>query len=419
MVGQLLDEDGESAELEKILDEVVIAMEELVSKRKSMKITVGHILHWKHFESSVLKRISAYWEMKRTLVAKGQLRSIYFLPIDHKGCSMLKDGIHLNEPGGKAYFSMVMDQSNTFFSKTTSSKPDDVVMRDWSEDINSPVRSQRTQKRSLSVESIEPKRSRFEQDGRKSGERYVKQVDYTFNRRNDIKTMAKLAEDQDYLENKMNLHKIVIQGLQIKGILETERPERIPLMKEAVKDLLTKISGLVDKMPIKEVTTVFLVNERAMKKDKEKKKKPMLEVSFGDTEYALNIRQAYGKMNAAWKRDEGGAPKPFRGIFINPALNHRTRVRLAVFKAISKGYNLKHANDNSNCWMVDHLPRPMMKLSEKREDGSERIRMLNFVEAATMAQTEGLVGKQDLIDAYKVAGRGYGRMLENMFILLK
>jgi len=399
-------------------------MENLVERSPGTLITVGHILHWKQFSTSVVKRIGKYWDMKRALWTKGHLKSIQYLPIDHKGCHMHKDGIHLTDPGAKVYFGAVIELSTKYFASTGApARSVTPSMMDWNE--GTPNRgteedqAKNVRKRGSSpiAEATDPKRVKndvtIDLD-----KRYVKISDYSANRKTDIKTMAKIAEDQDTLENKLNLHKIVIQGLKIDGILELARGEpRIAPMKTAVMDFMRKLSEHVKDMPLKEVTLIYLVNERAMRLDP--KKKPMLEVSFGDPSFSVNLRQTYGRMNASWKRDEGGVPAPFKGVFLNPCLNHRTRVRLAVFKAIAKAYNAHHAKDSFSAWLIDHLPRPMLKISEKKDDGSEKSRVLGYVDSVTLAQNEGLVGNQDLIDAHKLAGRGYGRSLENFFVLLK
>jgi len=426
VVGQLLEEDGEDADIEKGLDGVATAMENLVEKSGGTLITVGHILHWKQFPSSIVKRIGKYWEMKRSLWMKGQLKGIQYLPIDHKGCNMHKDGLHLTDPGAKAYFGAVIDLSTKFFSasNTGQSTPARSVtpsLTDWNMMDATPSRDteKNTKKRGLTPPPDLAEAKRSKQDIIVDlDKRYVKISDYAVDRKTDIKSMAKIAEDQDTIENKLNLHKIVIQGLKIDGILQLERGEaRIGPMKEAVKEFMKKLMELVNDMPMKEITTIYLVNERTMRNDP--KKKPMLEVSFGDPSFAVNLRQIYGRMNAAWKREENGVPVPFRGVFLNPCLNHRTRVRLSVFKAIAKAYNVHHSKDSFSAWMIDHLPRPMLKISEKKDDGSERAKVLGYVDAVTLAQNEGLVGDQDLIDAHKLAGRGYGRSLENFFVLLK
>jgi len=425
IIGQLVEEDGEGADIEVGLDEIATAMENLVGRSPSTLITVGHVLHWKQFPTSIVKRIGKYWDMKRTLWMKGVLKSIQYLPIDHKGCNMHKDGIHLTDPGAKAYFGAVIDQSAKFFAATntgmsTPARSVTPLRNDWND--STPARedlSTNSKKRGITPppESTEAKRLKNDVTA-DLDKRYVKISDYSANRKTDIKTMARIAEEQDTIENKLNLHKIVIQGLTIDGLLQIERGEpRIGPMKAAVTEFMKKLVEIVNDMPMKEISSIYLVNERAMRNDP--KKKPMLEVSFGDPSFSVNLRQIYGRMNAAWKRKENGVPVAFRGIFLNPSLNHRTRVRLAVFKAITKAYNVHHAKDSFSAWMIDHLPRPMLKISEKKDDGSERSRVLGYVDAVTLAQNEGLVGDQDLIDAHKLAGRGYGRSLENFFVLLK
>ena len=425
VVGNLIQEDGETADIERGLDDVVTSMENLVNRRPKARITVGHVLPWKQFSDNTMKRIAAFWEMKSSLVAKGHLRSIYFLPINQQGCALRADGIHLTEQGAKSYFGWVIEQSTRALEASPSGYATagsaDQDRSDWNELMTSPVNSGpgNTRKRNLSTTGSLEEIGSSKKGRRDQEDRAVMFSEYTFNRRIDQRTMAKLAEDQDHLENKANLHKVIVQGVFIKGLLDIkERSDRVPVMKNAVKSLLETISKDVEDLEPKEPVTAFLVNERSMKSDK--RKRPMIEVSFGSAEYAVKLRQSYGRLNSSWKRTGGGGvPERYKGIFLNPALNHRTRVRLAVFKAIAKGYNLVHAKDGWSSWIIDHLPRPMMKTSEKDSDGKERFRMLTYVDAVVLAQAENLVGDQDLIDAHKTAGRSYGRLLENIFILLK
>ena len=423
VISQLLQEDGSKADLERGLDDVIASMELLVNKRRNVRITVGHILQWKQFTNETMKRISSFWEMKSNLVAIGHLRSIYFLPINQLNCDLQPDGIHLTEDGAKTYFGWVIDQSKKALEAAPSgyatSGGVDQTITMWSEDMASPANEADTGTRKRFLSGSEDNERALNKKGRRDQEDRVMMLsEYSFNRRIDQKTMAKLAEDQDHLDNKSNLHKVIVQGVRIKGLLDIkERSERVPVMKTAVTKLLEMIAKDVEELEPKEPITAFLVNERSMKADR--RKKPMIEVSFGSVEYAVKLRQLYGRLNASWKRNGGGVPERYLGIFLNPALNHRTRVRIAVFKAITKGYNTVHAKDNCSSWIIDHLPRPMMKISEKDSDGKEKFRMLTYVDAVGLAQAENLVGDQDLIDAHKTAGRSYGRLLENLFILLK
>jgi len=171
--------------------------------------------------------------------------------------------------------------------------------------------------------------------------------------------------------------------------------------------------------------TAFLVNEGAMRKDK--RKKPMVEVSFETSEFGVKLRQAYGRLNASWRdqmRQTGNdcVPPAFRGFYLNPALNHRTRVRVTVLKAIAKAYNEFNKGSNKSAWVIDHLPRPLLKTAEKAKRGEateESYKVMGYVEAVEMAQKDTLLGRQDLVDSYKAAGRSYGRQLESYFIVLK
>ena len=76
----------------------------------------------------------------------------------------------------------------------------------------------------------------------------------------------------------------------------------------------------------------------------------------------------------------------------------------------------------NSSWIIDHLPRPVLKIVKREENRrtgkkTERFRTLSYVDAVKLAQADNLVGRQDLIDPLKMAGRAYGRMLEGFFIL--
>jgi len=424
----------EAALIEEALEGVIESLETVAkaASKNPVKISVGHIVHWKAFNRQTTKRINDWWEMKRSLMLASKNEPlVHFIAMNHMGCRLEKDGVHLTEAGAKAYFKWVMEQSEKAFAGETIDVGGSTTtsVRDWNMDVddrgNRPSRNDRKRGRSnSSVLSIDGDQ-RNPSEKRSRRDKYVLFSEYDWNRKNDQKTMARMAEDQDYLENKVNLNKIIIQGLTVDGLLDIEeRKDRVPVMKHAVIKLLTAVAEATKETEVCEPETVFLVNEGAMKKNKNKK--PMFEATFSNAKYPIQLRQVYGTLSKSWKengkRSMDKIPMQFRGVYINPSHNHRTRVRISVLKAVSKAYNSYYPRNNS--WVIDHVPRPVLKIIERDENArsggkTERTRSLTYIEAVKLAQANNLVGRQDLLDSLKLAGSGYGRMLENFFILLK
>jgi len=424
---------SETAPIEEALEGVIEVLELAMkaSSRAAMKISVGHILHWKAFNKQTIKRITEWWEMKRSLMlASKESNRVHFLAMNHQGCRFDKDGVHLTDAGAKTYFKWVLDQSEKAFGSsgnaaaggsTTSS------VRDWSgemeeQDKRTGGNDRKRGRSNSSVQSLDGEH-RNPSEKRSKRDKYVLYSEYNWNRKNDQKTIAKMAEDQDFLENKVNLNKIIIQGLTVDGLLEIEeRKDRVPVMKHAVTKLISAIVDATKALEVCEPETVFLVNEGAMKKNKNKK--PMFEATFANAKYPTQLRQVYGTLSKSWKengkRSMEKIPMQFRGVYVNPSHNHRTRVRISVLKAVAKSYSSYYPRNS--CWVVDHVPRPVLKIIEREENArgkNERTRSLTYVDAVKLAQSNNLVGRQDLLDSLKLAGSGYGRMLESFFILLK
>jgi len=210
-------------------------------------------------------------------------------------------------------------------------------------------------------------------------------------------------------------------GLDLPGILQLERAERVSPMKKAVNKFLRSLAKAVPDFEAEAPLRCQLANEGAMKRSK--KKKPMIEATFASASYGLAIRAAYGKLSNDWKTDGGKRqkskiPKAFSGVYVNPSLNHRTRVRIEVLRAISAGYNRANAESSGKSWVIPHLPRPLLKTVTKHGK-QERVRTYSYVNAVDLAISDALVGPQDLLEAQKYAGSGYGKHLEHFFILLK
>jgi len=430
------------ATFEEALDEVIDAAKDSLKTASAevRKLAIGHLLYWSNFSSDVRTRISQFWALKRSLMFEEDEPQVVFLSMDHKGCHLSKDGVHLTEAGAKNYFGRVLDQASRAFQEAmeldkttddTSQKSD--VSGSWSEHEreedegstqvrtgsgrNKAVNSGR--KRNLSAGSEETvvgmnKHSRRE---------YVLESTYESNRKTDLLAFAKIAEDQDAVENKTNLNKVMIMGLNLPGILQMDRNERAEPMRKAVMKFLKQLNKAVPDFEVAKPVRCLLANEGAMRRSR--KKKPMIEAVFENASYGLNLRATYGKLSTEWKsegkRQKTKIPKAFTGVYVNPSLNHRTRVRIEVMRAISAGFNKAHRGEKGTSWVIPHLPRPLLKTVVKtgKDKSQEKVRTLNYVSAVSMALADGLVGPQDLLEAQKYAGSGYGKHLEHFFILLK
>ena len=104
---------------------------------------------------------------------------------------------------------------------------------------------------------------------------------------------------------------------------------------------------------------------------------------------------------------------------MGPSLTLATRVRIAILHVIAK--EIKDQIEQTNAWVIQHVARPILKLEDTLEDGSNSQTSLGFVQAIAYLKKQlphSSFRTQDLFDAYSIAGTRFGREISHHFILL-
>jgi len=107
----------------------------------------------------------------------------------------------------------------------------------------------------------------------------------------------------------------------------------------------------------------------------------------------------------------------FAGLTITNCITKETRVRIDVMQAIVK---VIKANSNMDAYVIQHISKPLMKVTEKFDQGT-RVRSYGFTEAIAFVQSRfpGKLADQDLIAAYNKAGSKYSPEISHYFVVLK
>ena len=107
------------------------------------------------------------------------------------------------------------------------------------------------------------------------------------------------------------------------------------------------------------------------------------------------------------------------GVSISPALTISTRVRVAILKAIAKV--IGRQSDNHEAWVIQHAARPVMKVELKKENGEKMENSFGFAQSIAYMMKEmpeAKLSKQDLFDAYSIAGKRFGPEISHYFVLM-
>ena len=107
------------------------------------------------------------------------------------------------------------------------------------------------------------------------------------------------------------------------------------------------------------------------------------------------------------------------GVSISPALTISTRVRIAILKAISTA--IKRKSDDCNAWVIQHVARPVLKIEKKKENGETMENLFGFAQSIAYMMRElpeAKLSKQDLFDAYTIAGKRFGPEIRHYFVLM-
>ena len=106
-------------------------------------------------------------------------------------------------------------------------------------------------------------------------------------------------------------------------------------------------------------------------------------------------------------------------VSITPALTISTRVRIAILKAIATAIGRK--SDKHEAWVIPHVARPVLKIEVKQENGVKLENSVGFAQSIAYMMRElpdAKLSKQDLFDAYTIAGKRFGPKIGHYFVLM-
>ena len=132
--------------------------------------------------------------------------------------------------------------------------------------------------------------------------------------------------------------------------------------------------------------------------------------------HGRGIRKALAEKIKAWKTTS--FPECMNGVSISLALTISTRVRIAILKAIATA--IKRKSDDYNAWVIQHVARPVLKIEKKNKKGETMENSFGFAQSIAYMKElpEAKLSKQDLFDAYSIAGKSLGPEIGHYFVLM-
>lgn len=223
---------------------------------------------------------------------------------------------------------------------------------------------------------------------------------------------AKHEEGLDTVKNEKNLDKILFSGVYIEK-LEGTTLDKIPVMKEGVYKVLDAFMDFTENedgsKDYPEIIFISHLNPQV------KSGWRVIEARFESKEAAGTIREEFGRKRKEMRRT-GIVPDSLKGIGINLSVTKETKIRIEVLRALAKIVNA-HTTEECNAFVLQFVPRPMLKIIIKKSEQVSYSRVFGYTEAIAHVQELYPINDQDLIEAYNKAGNM--RNLEHKFVLLK
>ena len=221
--------------------------------------------------------------------------------------------------------------------------------------------------------------------------------------------IARTKEELDKLENNQNMNKVVVSGLDIPNLWAegTEWKARLELIKTNIGDLF----HYIDPNNKYDLGYVKHLNQKL------KAARQIVEVTLDSEKQGRGIRKALAGKIKSWK--ESKFPECMNGVSISPALTISTRVRVAILKAIAKV--IGRQSNNHDAWVIQHAARPVLKVELKKENGEKMENSFGFAQSIAYMMKEmpdAKLSKQDLFDAYMIAGKRFGPEISHYFVLM-
>ena len=391
---------------------------------KGVMITVGPLLPWKkHTVEAKRAAVDALKELKTKFPVIKQLA----IP---PSIAFAKDNVHLTDRAAKLHYNSVFKASHEiFFSRDDEYLTEDESAKPMNlgqdQELEFSARKKQTKQRNLATSQCSTEDKMDEQGTSKGMSKHsihtpeyqavmtkLEKLKQQMNDRWTIDLLVSVGtkEDLDKIENNLNINKIVIRGLDIPDLWQAEDwKERIPLIKDAVDDLLNFINPGVDH----KLGYVKHFNAKL------KAARQIVEVTLELENMGKLMRKAYADKIKQW-REKKLFPDRMNGVSITPSLTLATRVRIAILKAVAK--MLPEEFEDTEAWIIQHVAWPVLKIQQTEKDGKKILMSYGFAQAMGYIKSKMSYYKfsdQELFDAYAVAGTRFGPEIGHHFMVLE
>ena len=383
---------------------------------EGMKIVIEPLIPWKkHSEEVKRAGLDILKSMKNKypgILVAPRPQSLRFAP----------DGVHLVERSSHTMFKVVKELCEDFFFRPGDDdqlsdheqKPED---QEQGKDKNKSKSKKR--KANQNDQSDMETQDDSDQDDKKHAfnvaEFYALVREFRslkrqvfMNRDVDLLVHAGTKEDIDKLENNQNMNKVVVSGLDIANLWTEGKDwkDRVAMIKKNVLELFK----FIDPTNAYEIGYVKHLNQKL------KASRQIVEVTLETEQHGRGIRKALSQKIKTWKNTK--FPESMNGVSIAPSLTISTRVRIAILKAIATTIKRK---DNHDAWVIQHVARPVLKIEVKQEKGENLENSFGFAQSIAYMMKElpeCKLSRQDLFDAYTIAGKRFGPEIGHYFVLM-
>ena len=418
----LADLTREKLDPTKLLSDLDTLFQKLDDYRtEGLKIVIEPLIPWKKHSEEV-KRAGLH----AIKMIKNKYPGILFVPRP-QSLRFAPDGVHLVDKSSHMMFKVVKGVCEDFFFRPCEDeeisdheqKPDEhdqpdreeeesgrgsrnkkrKPQRDWDEDMDHDEDERDDEKHTFDPSQFHELVKQF----------FSLKRQVSMNRDVDLLVHAGTKEDIDRLENNQNMNKVVISGLTIPALWTEGKDwkDRVSMIKESV----TELFKFVDPSNKYELGFVKHLNQQL------KAARQIIEVTLETEKHGRGIRKALAEKIKVWKTTS--FPECMNGVSISPALTISTRVRIAILKAIATA--IKRRSDDYDAWVIQHVARPVLKIEKKNEKGETMENSFGFAQSIAYMMRElpeSKLSKQDLFDAYTIAGKRFGPEIGHYFVLM-
>ena len=406
----------------KFTDAVEDLFKQLEEQRKrGMKIAVGPLLPWKKHTKEI--KCAAVDSLKEMKVSFPGIRHI----TRHPSLSFTKDNVHLTDRAAVNHFKCVFTAlCELFFNKDddylTEEELDETLGLQAGDEHE--FSAQRKGKKAAPKivnnedmdEEVDDKKHSIHNPDFKKMMQKIEELNKQMKARwsVDLVASAGTKEDLDRIDNTLNMNKVIIMGLEVPEIWDTQEKkddwkDRIAKIKDAVANLFNFINPGVD------YNLGFVRHLNA----KLKAARQIVEVTLESDKKGKLIRKAYAERVKEW-REKKLFPDRMAGVSITPSLTLATRVRIAMLKAFAKV--MEEEFEDTQAWVIQHMARPVLKIEQKTRDGNVVLTSYGFAQAlAYMLKEMQFVvwSEQKLFTAYTVARTRFGAEISHYFVILE